>query len=125
MHGDLSPAECNQFDSNLELGIHGMQYVWGHSSASLASLDDTCNISHSLDSALERCRKKLKAQVFSNGFEVHRLRDSPNPGATQAKPGKKVTVKYKGTLKNGKVFDETKGNKTFQFRLGTPTPPTR
>lgn len=65
-----------------------------------------------------RRRKKLKSQVFSNGFEVHRVKDSVNPQATQAKPGKKVTVRYKGTLKNGKVFDETKGNKTFQFRLG-------
>lgn len=36
-----------------------------------------------------------------------------------AKPGKKVVVKYKGSLaSNGKVFDETKGNKTFSFRLG-------
>lgn len=36
-----------------------------------------------------------------------------------AKPGQKVSVRYRGTLaKNGKVFDETKGNKTFSFRLG-------
>ena len=36
-----------------------------------------------------------------------------------AKPGQKVSVRYCGTLaKNGKVFDETKGNKTFNFRLG-------
>ena len=35
-----------------------------------------------------------------------------------AKPGKKVVVKYVGKLKNGKVFDQTTGNKTFSFRLG-------
>ena len=36
-----------------------------------------------------------------------------------AKLGQKVAVRYRGTLaKNGKVFDETKGNKTFTFRLG-------
>ncbi len=36
-----------------------------------------------------------------------------------AKPGQKVSVRYRGTLaKNGKVFDETKGNKTFSLRLG-------
>lgn len=36
-----------------------------------------------------------------------------------AKDGQKVAVRYRGTLgKNGKVFDETKGNKTFTFRLG-------
>ena len=33
--------------------------------------------------------------------------------------GKKVQVKYIGRLKsNNKVFDQTKGNKTFSFRLG-------
>ena len=36
-----------------------------------------------------------------------------------AKLGQKVGVRYRGTLaKSGKVFDETKGNKTFSFRLG-------
>jgi FK506-binding nuclear protein len=36
-----------------------------------------------------------------------------------AKDGQKVSVRYRGTLaKSGKVFDETKGNKTFTFRLG-------
>lgn len=30
-----------------------------------------------------------------------------------------VAVRYKGKLaSNGKVFDETKGQKTFKFRLG-------
>lgn len=30
-----------------------------------------------------------------------------------------MVVKYRGSLQsNGKVFDETKGNKTFSFRLG-------
>ena len=33
--------------------------------------------------------------------------------------GKRVQVKYIGRLKsNNKVFDQTKGNKTFAFRLG-------
>ena len=37
----------------------------------------------------------------------------------EAKPGNKVGVRYKGWLaKNNKVFDETKGSKTFNFRVG-------
>lgn len=33
--------------------------------------------------------------------------------------GKRVQVKYVGRLKsNNKVFDRTKGNKAFTFRLG-------
>lgn len=35
-----------------------------------------------------------------------------------AKPGSTVVMKYKGYLANGKVFDQTKGNRTFSFRLG-------
>lgn len=41
------------------------------------------------------------------------------PDAKVAKAGKTVVVKYTGRLKtNGKVFDSTKGNKTFNFKLG-------
>lgn len=41
------------------------------------------------------------------------------PDAKFAKAGKTVSVKYTGRLKsNGKVFDATKGNKAFNFRLG-------
>ncbi len=41
------------------------------------------------------------------------------PDGKLAKAGKKVLMRYVGKLKsNGKVFDETKGNKTFTFRLG-------
>ena len=37
----------------------------------------------------------------------------------EAKPGNKVGVRYKGWLaKNDKVFDQTKGSKTFNFRVG-------
>lgn len=41
------------------------------------------------------------------------------PDGKLAKPGKRVTVRYVGRLKSsGKVFDQTKGNRTFAFRLG-------
>ena len=37
----------------------------------------------------------------------------------EAKPGNKVSVRYKGWLaKNKQVFDQTKGSKTFNFRVG-------
>ena len=39
----------------------------------------------------------------------------------EAKPGNKVSVRYKGWLaKNNQVFDQTKGSKTFNFRVGAP-----
>ena len=40
----------------------------------------------------------------------------------EAKPGNKVSVRYKGWLaKNNQVFDQTKGSKTFNFRVGVPS----
>ncbi|KAK9806316.1 hypothetical protein WJX72_010102 [[Myrmecia] bisecta] len=54
---------------------------------------------------------------YANGFEVENV-GMGQPDGKLAKPGKKVVVKYCGQLQNGKVFDETKGNKTFTFRLG-------
>ena len=36
----------------------------------------------------------------------------------KAQAGKRVTMKYVGKLQSGKIFDQTKGNATFQFRLG-------
>ena len=59
-----------------------------------------------------------KVRTFANGFEIEELQRG-RPDAPLAKPGKKVEVRYIGKLKsNGKVFDQTKGNKTFKFRLG-------
>lgn len=41
------------------------------------------------------------------------------PDGQLAKAGKKVVVRYVGRVKaSGKVFDQTKGNATFGFRLG-------
>lgn len=62
--------------------------------------------------------KKGSIQKWENGFQLERLAMG-KPDGKLAKPGKKVTVSYKGTFaSNGKVFDETKGNKSFSFRLG-------
>ena len=61
--------------------------------------------------------KKGSIQKWDNGFQLERLAMG-KPDGKLAKPGKKVVVRYRGSLQNGKVFDETKGNKTFSFRLG-------
>lgn len=61
--------------------------------------------------------QKGSIQKWENGFQLERLAMG-KPDGKLAKPGKKVVVRYRGSLQNGKVFDETKGNKTFSFRLG-------
>ncbi len=61
---------------------------------------------------------KTKAKKYPNGFEIHELKQGKASGKV-AKAGKRVTMKYIGRLqKNGQVFDQTKGNATFKFRLG-------
>ena len=61
---------------------------------------------------------KTKAKKYPNGFEIHDLKQGKASGKV-AKAGKRVTMKYIGRLqKNGQVFDQTKGNATFKFRLG-------
>eukprot|EP00889_Picochlorum_renovo_P005457 jgi/Picre1/32487/NNA_007833.t1 len=60
---------------------------------------------------------KTKSKKYPNGFEIHELHQGGGSGKL-AKPGKRVSVRYIGKLLNGKIFDQTKGKKTFQFRLG-------
>jgi FK506-binding nuclear protein len=64
-----------------------------------------------VDSGSQRVRR------FANGFEIEDVKLGSATGKV-AKAGKKVVVKYVGRLKNGTIFDQTKGNKTFTFRLG-------
>jgi len=61
--------------------------------------------------------KKQKTRRFPNGLELTDLAMG-RPDGRIAKRGAKVRMKYVGKLKNGKVFDQTKGNATFEFRLG-------
>jgi FK506-binding nuclear protein len=62
---------------------------------------------------------RARKTAFANGFEVHQVTQGSNPNGPIAQPGKRLTVKYIGTLQsNGKVFDRTKPGKTFSFRLG-------
>ena len=61
--------------------------------------------------------KGQRAREFKNGMEIVTVAQGP-PGGKQAKPGKRVTMRYVGRLQSGKIFDQTKGNATFAFRLG-------
>lgn len=55
---------------------------------------------------------------YPNGFIVENV-SMGDPSGKLAKAGKKVSVKYIGKLeKSGQVFDKTKGEKPFTFRLG-------
>ena len=57
-------------------------------------------------------------KTYPNGFIVENVAMG-DPAGKLAKAGKKVLVKYVGKLqKTGKIFDQTKGNKPFGFRLG-------
>lgn len=58
-----------------------------------------------------------RVRRFANGFEIEDVAMGPANGKL-AKPGSRVSVRYVGRLKGGKIFDQTKGSKTFAFRLG-------
>jgi FK506-binding nuclear protein len=62
-------------------------------------------------------QEKSKAKKYPNGFEIHDLKQGKASGKV-AKAGKRVSMRYVGRLTNGKIFDQTKGKSTFQFRLG-------
>ena len=58
-----------------------------------------------------------KKREFKNGMEIVNI-SMGKPNGAVAKSGKKVTMKYVGKLQSGKIFDQTRGNATFSFRLG-------
>lgn len=62
--------------------------------------------------------KKKKIRRFSNGYMIEILKEGQDSGPSVS-PGSKVTIKYIGRLENGKVFDETHGDKFFTFKYGT------
>ena len=57
-------------------------------------------------------------RVHKNGMEIINTFATKNVNAKVASGGKKVAMKYVGKLPSGKIFDQTKGNATFSFRLG-------
>ena len=107
-----------------ENGVQTCRLAMGRADGKLSS-DFVClHLTPSSDDAAqaaplstETALKKGSIQKWENGFQIERLAMG-KPDGKLAKPGKKVVVKYRGSLANGKVFDETKGNKTFSFRLG-------
>ena len=70
------------------------------------------------DKAGQVAGSKSNVRKFENGFEIHDVAMG-KPDGKLAKPGKRIVMKYVGRLKsNGKIFDQTRGNATFAFRLG-------
>ncbi|KAG8064702.1 hypothetical protein GUJ93_ZPchr0004g39137 [Zizania palustris] len=65
----------------------------------------------------ESKKQPLQTRTFANGMVIQEIAMG-KPDGTKASPGKKVSVKYTGMLKNGMVFDSTVGQSTFDFRLG-------
>lgn len=58
-----------------------------------------------------------QTRTFGNGMIVQTVALG-KPDGKKASPGKKVSVKYIGKLKNGTIFDSTVGKRPFEFRLG-------
>ncbi|KAL5213813.1 hypothetical protein ABZP36_002965 [Zizania latifolia] len=65
----------------------------------------------------ESKKQPLQTRTFGNGMIIQEIAMG-KPDGTKASPGKKVSVKYTGMLKNGTVFDSTVGRWAFDFRLG-------
>lgn len=61
--------------------------------------------------------KPSKVRTFGNGLVIEDL-SMGQPDGKRASPGQKVSVRYIGKLKNGKIFDSNVGGPPFKFRLG-------
>ena len=53
-----------------------------------------------------------------NGMEIVNTHQTTKPNSKKATPGSRCQMKYVGKLPSGKIFDQTKGNAGFTFRLG-------
>jgi len=53
-----------------------------------------------------------------NGMEIVNTHQTSKPNSKKATPGSRCQMKYIGKLPSGKIFDQTKGNAGFTFRLG-------
>ena len=58
---------------------------------------------------------QLLKKTLPNGLQIEDITLGEGP---KAKKGRKVGITYKGSLSNGKVFDESKGNDILRFTLG-------
>ena len=53
-----------------------------------------------------------------NGMEIVNTHQTTKQNSKKATPGSRCQMKYVGKLPSGKIFDQTKGNAGFTFRLG-------
>ncbi len=60
-------------------------------------------------------KEKPKMTTTKSGLKIEDLKIG---AGAEAKKGQTVTVNYKGTLENGKVFDQSYGREPFTFTLG-------
>ncbi|TVU14288.1 hypothetical protein EJB05_37749, partial [Eragrostis curvula] len=62
-------------------------------------------------------KEPLQTRTFGNGMIIQEL-EMGKPDGKRATRGKKVSMRYIGKLKNGKIFDSNIGGRPFEFRLG-------
>ncbi|XP_062225758.1 peptidyl-prolyl cis-trans isomerase FKBP53-like [Phragmites australis] len=65
----------------------------------------------------ENKKEALQTRTFGNGMIIQEV-EMGKPDGKKATSGKKVSVRYIGKLKNGKIFDSNVGGRPFEFRLG-------
>ncbi|KAL6650786.1 hypothetical protein ACP70R_009711 [Stipagrostis hirtigluma subsp. patula] len=65
----------------------------------------------------ENKKGPLQTREFPNGLKIEEIAYG-KPDGKKAANGKKVSVRYIGKLKNGKIFDSNVSGRPFEFRLG-------
>ncbi|KAK9672753.1 hypothetical protein RND81_12G121900 [Saponaria officinalis] len=88
------------------------------SAGEVANVKDGQKITEAVNETKESKDKPAKIRTYSNGLIVEEM-EMGKPNGKRASPGKKVSVRYIGKLKNnGKIFDSNTGKSPFKFRLG-------
>ncbi|KAL6838323.1 hypothetical protein ACP4OV_031827 [Aristida adscensionis] len=80
---------------------------------------DTDNSVNQAPAGLKESESKepLQTREFGNGMIIQEIAMG-KPDGKKATNGKKVSVRYIGKLKNGKIFDSNVSGRPFEFRLG-------
>ncbi|PQM37489.1 peptidyl-prolyl cis-trans isomerase FKBP53 [Prunus yedoensis var. nudiflora] len=87
-------------------------------SARAKTLTRLCRLRNPNEPTWEKTNgKPSKVRTFGNGLVIEDL-SMGQPDGKRASPGQKVSVRYIGKLKNGKIFDSNVGGPPFKFRLG-------
>ena len=66
----------------------------------------------------ENVNTQKPTKEHRNGMEIVNTHQTTKPNSKKATPGSRCQMKYVGKLPSGKIFDQTKGNAGFTFRLG-------